>query len=79
MNYNENEPTRNRASEEGRNNDPNLMDDSSQQPGLQPVSSRNSDESEEDVTETASNDLSEEELDEDADADFEDEDEKDEE
>lgn len=39
MSIQTNDPTRNRPADEGRNNDPNLRDDSGQQPGVNTMSS----------------------------------------
>lgn len=44
---------RNRPSEEGRKDDPNVRDESALQPGISTVSSSNTDEANEKLTETA--------------------------
>ena len=70
MNLNVNDPDRNRPAEEGRNNDPNLRDDSGQQPGVSTMSSGSADDMDAETEDalTNENDLD----DDDADLDFED-------
>jgi hypothetical protein len=73
MNHNEKDPGRNRPSEEGTNNDPNVRDYSAQQPDVNTISTNeNYAEENEDLTETASDGFTEDAWAEDADADFED-------
>lgn len=64
------ETKRNRPSEVGRDNDPHLRDDSALQPGISTVSSSDTDEADESLTETASDDFTEEEFGEGADEAF---------
>lgn len=71
-----NEPSRNRPADEGRNNDTNLRDDSAAQPGVSTVSSSDTDDENEDLTDTAADDFTEDDLeDEQADDDLDDDDE----
>ena len=53
MNINENDPGRNRTSEEGIGNDPALRDDSAAQPGISTVSDSETDSQNEDVMSVA--------------------------
>ena len=46
-----NEPVRNRPADEGRDHDPNLRDESAAQPGVSTVSSSDTDEANEELTE----------------------------
>lgn len=52
--------SRNQPTEEGRNNDPNLRDESATQPGISTVSNSNYDDDNEELTETAADDFREE-------------------
>jgi hypothetical protein len=54
MNLNAEDPGRNRPSDEGRNDDPLLRDDSAAQPGVNTMSSSDSDFEDDDLTETVS-------------------------
>lgn len=67
---NENQTGRNRPSVEGRNNDPNIRDKSALQPGISTISSSDTDEENNKLTKTASDDFREEEFGEDADKTF---------
>jgi hypothetical protein len=51
------EPVRNRPVEEGRNNDPDLRDESALQPGISTVSSSDTDDANDELTKTASDDF----------------------
>jgi hypothetical protein len=51
------DPKRNRPSEEGKDNDPNVKDDSAIQPHVNTISSSNSDNSNEQLTKTANDDF----------------------
>lgn len=46
-------PVRNRPSEEGKQNDPNIRDESAPQPGVQTMSSSKTDEANQELTRTA--------------------------
>jgi hypothetical protein len=73
MNHNENDPGRNRPSEERTNNDPNVRDYSAQQPDVNTISNNeNYAEENEDLTETASDDFREDDWAQNADATFDD-------
>ena len=48
------DPKRNRPSEEGRNNDPNVRDESAPQPGVSTMSSSDTDDANQEVTESVS-------------------------
>lgn len=52
--------SRNKPTEEGRNNDPNLRDESAAQPGINTVSNSDYDEDNEELTESAADDFREE-------------------
>lgn len=54
MNLNVQDPDRNRPSDEGRNADPNLRDESAAQPGVRTMSSSDSDYEDDETTETIS-------------------------
>ena len=54
-----NDPRRNLPAEEGRNNDPNVRDDSAIKPGINTVSDSSSDEDDEQLTETAADNFRE--------------------
>jgi len=54
------DPRRNRPTEEGRNNDPDLRDESAAQPGINTVSSSDYDDDNEELTKTAADDFREE-------------------
>ncbi|HWI92265.1 MAG TPA: hypothetical protein VNT20_13370 [Flavisolibacter sp.] len=49
--------SRNQPTEEGRNNDPNLRDESAAQPGINTVSNSDYDEDNEKLTKTAADDF----------------------
>ena len=51
---------RNQPTEEGRNNDPNLRDESAAQPGINTVSNSDYDDDNEELTKTAADDFREE-------------------
>ena len=53
------DPRRNRQTEKGRNNDPNLRDESAIQPGISTVSNSNYDDQNEELTKTAADDFRE--------------------
>jgi pyocin large subunit-like protein len=53
------DPNRNTPTEKGRNNDPNLRDESAAQPGISTVSNSDYDEANEDLTKTAADDFRE--------------------
>jgi hypothetical protein len=53
------DPRRNVPTEEGRNNDPDLRDESAIQPGINTVSSSEYDDDNEELTETAADDFRE--------------------
>ncbi len=75
-----NEMDRNRPSEQGRNDDTNLRDDSALQPGISTISNSETDDSNDDLTQTAGDDFTEDLEDEDdADLAFDEVDEEDEE
>ena len=57
MNEKKNDVERNRPSEEGRNHDNQLRDDSGLQPGISTISSSDSDEANTRLTRTASDDF----------------------
>ena len=57
MNTDKNEMERNRPSEEGRDNDNQLRDDSGLQPGINTISSSDSDEANNSLTRTAADDF----------------------
>jgi hypothetical protein len=57
MNDKDNEMERNRPSEEGRNNDNRLRDDSGLQPGISTISSSDTDDVNKNLTRTASDDF----------------------
>ena len=48
---------RNKPTEEGKNNDPNLREESAAQPGINTVSNSDYDEDNEELTETAADDF----------------------
>ena len=78
MNHDVKEPGRNRPSEEGTNNDPNVRDYSAQQPDVNTISNNEGYAEEvEDLTETASDDFREDNWAKGADDTFEDVDEED--
>ena len=54
------DPRRNKPAAEGRDNDPNLRDESAVQPGINTVSSSDYDDDNEELTETAAGDFREE-------------------
>jgi hypothetical protein len=54
------DPRRNQPTEEGRNNDPNLRDESAIQPGINTTSSSDYDDDNEELTKTAADDFREE-------------------
>lgn len=54
MNINPKEPGRNRPSDEGASNDPYIRDESAQQPGVSTMSSSDTDELNQDITDTSS-------------------------
>jgi hypothetical protein len=54
MKEDNNMPERNRPSKEGRDNDPNVRDYSAIQPGVNTISSSDTDEANKDTTQTAS-------------------------
>lgn len=54
MSTNVNDPVRNRPSEEGRNNDPNLRDDSAAQPGVSTISTSGTDYQNQETSESVS-------------------------
>ncbi len=75
-----NEMNRNRPSEQGGNEDTNLRDDSALQPGISTISNSETDDSNDDLTQTAGDDFTEDLEDEDdADLAFDEVDEEDEE
>jgi hypothetical protein len=53
------DPRRNMPTEKGRNNDPNLRDESAIQPGVNTISNSDYDEANEELTETAADDFRE--------------------
>ena len=53
------DPRRNKPTEEGRNNDPNVRDESAAQPGISTVSNSDYDDDNEELTETAKDDFRE--------------------
>ena len=57
-------PRRNKPTEEGRDNDPNLRDESAIQPGINTVSNSDYDDDNEELTKTAADDFREEDTDE---------------
>jgi cell division protein FtsX len=61
---------RNRPAEDGRKNDPDLRDESAAQPGVQTMSSSNTDEANQDLTETARDSFRENNRDKNADPDL---------
>ncbi|HEX6333195.1 MAG TPA: hypothetical protein VFZ78_03150 [Flavisolibacter sp.] len=69
----ENKNIRNQPAEKGPGNDPNLRDQTASQPGAQTISSSETDESNEQLTRTASENFRETTKDEHADAVFDDE------
>lgn len=54
---NTNDPHRNEPAEKGRNNDPNVRDESAAQPGINTVSSSDYDDDNQQLTETAKDDF----------------------
>lgn len=54
MKEDNNMPERNRPSKEGRDNDPNVRDESAVQPGVSTISSSDTDEANKDTTQVAS-------------------------
>ena len=62
------DPRRNKPADEGRDNDPNVRDESAFQPGMNTVSSSDYDEENEELTKTAADDFRED-VDEDKNAD----------
>lgn len=54
MNSNVNDPIRNRPAEEGRDNDPNLRDESAQQPGVNTMSTSGTDFANQETSESVS-------------------------
>ncbi|HEX2608484.1 MAG TPA: hypothetical protein VHK91_13945 [Flavisolibacter sp.] len=67
-----NDPGRNRPSDKGTQNDPFIRDESAHQPGVNTMSSSDTDDLNNDLTETAGDDFRENKNDSKADADFED-------
>ena len=63
-------PKRNLPSDEGRSNDPNRREESAQQPGVSTYSSSDTDDQNQDLTETASDNFQTEPFGEDADTTF---------
>jgi hypothetical protein len=63
-------PKRNLPSDEGRSNDPHRREESAQQPGVNTYSSSDTDDLNQDLTETASENFREEPFGEDADTNF---------
>jgi len=61
---------RNRPADKRRNNDPNVREESAQQPGVNTYSSSNHDQGNQSLTETAADNFRTEPFGEDADADF---------
>jgi hypothetical protein len=57
---NQNDSGRNRPADKGRNNDPQVRDYTGQQPGVSTISSSNSDEHNQDLSETAKDGFNEE-------------------
>ena len=57
------DPRRNVPTEKGRNNDPNLRDESAIQPGISTVSNSDYDDKNDELTETAAEDFREEDND----------------
>lgn len=55
---NSKEPRRNTPSEKGRNNDPQVRDESAAQPGISTVSGSDNDDANQELTETAKDDFS---------------------
>lgn len=71
MDTQNNNPIRNRPSEEGRDNDPNVRDESAAQPGISTMSSSDTDRSNQETTESVSDYQDTSDFDdEDADVDF---------
>jgi hypothetical protein len=54
---NDKDPRRNQPTDNGRNNDPDLRDESAIQPGINTVSNSNYDEDNEELTKTAAGDF----------------------
>ena len=77
MNQNINDPIRNTSSEEGRNDDPALRDESGQQPGVSTMSDSNTDFANQETTQSVSDDPDTSDFDDDADDAFDDLDEED--
>ena len=75
---NVNDPIRNRPSEEGRDNDPNLRDESAAQPGVSTMSTSDTDYGNQETSESVSDYEQTSDFDDDADKNFDDEDEEDE-
>jgi hypothetical protein len=65
-----NNPRRNRPAEEGKRNDPDLRDNSAAQPGVQTMSSSDTDEANQNLTETAADSFREDSEDKNADPDL---------
>lgn len=65
-------PGRNRPTEEDRNNDPRLRDEDGSQPGAKTISSSDTDDLNQDLTETASDNFREDKDSENADSDLDD-------
>ena len=74
MSINVNDPSLNRPSDEGRNNDPNLRDDSAAQPGISTMSGSDTDYSNEETTQSVSDIPETSDFDDDADEDLDEED-----
>ena len=66
------DPVRNRPAEDGRRNDPDLRDESAQQPGVSTMSSSNTDSANQQLTETAADSFREKNKDKNADPDLDD-------
>ena len=64
------DPRRNRPAEEGTNNDPNVRDYTGQQPGVSTMSSSDTDEGNNDLSETAADNFREEDFGSNADPSF---------
>jgi len=74
MSINVNDPSRNRPSNEGFGNDPNLRDDSAAQPGISTMSGSDTDYSNEETTQSVSDIPETSDFDDDADEDLDEED-----
>ncbi|MEO6069516.1 MAG: hypothetical protein ABIN57_09855 [Chitinophagaceae bacterium] len=72
MEKDNNDPSRNKAAEKGRKNDPDLRDDSAIQPGVQTISESPTDESNSSPTKTSSGSFGEDTSNDGADASFDD-------